>query len=194
MGQKPKKGKWKWIIIAVVVVIVIAAIAGGGDSDKPKKTGEVTTETAKADDAGTEASAEDADEKEEPAAESVFHVGDVVETKTLRISFLSAAEYTTNNEFMQPKEGNVYYRMEFEFENIGDLDESISSLVSWNCYADGYAMNSVFIGDDDFSATISPGKKATGAIYYEVPADAKEITLEYETNAFTGEKAEFIVK
>ncbi|MGN0390219.1 MAG: DUF4352 domain-containing protein, partial [Wujia sp.] len=175
MEPKKKKSKVKWIVIAVLAVIIIGIAASGGDSDEPKKTGEVTTEKSKSDGDVAGTGGDDAQEATTEAPNNIFHVGDVVETSTLKITYYSAEEYKTDNEFMQPKEGNIYYRMEFEFENIGDSDETISSMLCWNCYADGYVMDMAYIGDDEIDATLSPGKKVRGAVYYEVPADSKEI-------------------
>ncbi len=185
--KKKQGGKMKWIIIAVVVIIVIAALASGGNSDSPsdnnpQKVGESTRE-------GNNQS-----ETQQQEVDNKFNVGDVVETSNLRISFLSAGEWKSDNEFLQPKDGYMYYRMEFEFENIGDSDQTISSLVNWDCYADGYSMDQSWIGDDQIDATISSGKKVKGAVYYEVPSDAKEIELEYKVNYFTQSKIIFIAK
>ena len=94
-----------------------------------------------------------------------FHVGDIVETPDLKITFISAKKYKCKNQFMQPKKGHIYYRMEFEFENKGDTDQTISSMASWNCYADGYAADAAYaVADDEIDATISPGNKATGLL------------------------------
>lgn len=117
-----------------------------------------------------------------------------METSDLKITYISAEEYQSDSQVIQPKDGYVYYRMEFEFENIGNVDQTVSSVASWDCYADGYAMDAQYFGDDAIDATMSPGKKAAGAVYYEVPKDAKEITLEYETNFLSQNKIVFIVK
>ena len=45
---------------------------------------------------------------------------------------------TSDNQYIQPNEGNVYYRMEFEFENISDHDQLASSW-DFECYADDYS-------------------------------------------------------
>lgn len=192
MEPKKKKSKVKWIVIAVLAIIIIAAAAGGGDNDNAVKTGEVTTEK-KSEGSGNKTEAKDEPTTEE-AVDNVFNVGDIVETKDLKITYYSAEEYVSDNQFIQPNEGNMYYRMEFEFENISDTDQTISSMLSWNCYADGYVVNESYIGDDVFDATISPGKKSRGAIYYEVPVDAKEIELEYETDFWSEKKIIFVVK
>lgn len=185
------KGKLKWIVIVIIAVVVIASIAGGSDSNEPKKTGEVTADTSTKDKKNSDAS-DTGDSKK--SKEETFKVGDIVETSDLKISFLSAKTYHTDNEFLKPKKGHVYYRMVFEFENIGDSDETVSSFWSMNCYADGYSMDQAYIGDDNLSATLSPGKKAKGAVYYEVPKKAKKITLELEPGMFSSDKIVFIAK
>lgn len=183
--RKKQSGFMKWIIIAVIVVIIIVALASGGDSESPsdknpKKVGESTENTETQNDT-----------KE---VNNTFNVGDIVETSNLKISFLSSGEWKSDNEYMQPEDGKIYYRMEFEFENISDSDQTISSLIDWNCYADGYSVDQTWIGDDQLDATISPGKKAKGSLYYEVPADAEKIELEYNINYFTENKLIFIAK
>ena len=123
------KGKWKWVVIVLIAIVVIGSLAGGNDSDEPKKTGEVSS-------SGTTKSTGTSRKKSKK--KNKFHVGDIVETPDLKITFISAKKYKCKNQFMQPKKGHIYYRMEFEFENKGDTDQTISSMTSWNCYADGY--------------------------------------------------------
>lgn len=196
-GRK-QGGRLKWIIVAVAVILVLVVAASGGDgADTPaKKTGEVVSEDKQDGTKGNDIDETDGnigEEGSEKAVDNHFNVGDIVETDDLRISYLSAEEYTSDNEFMQPKEGNTYYRIEFEFENIGDSDQYVSCF-DFNCYADGYAAEQTFLEDDDLSATLSPGKKVKGAMYYEVPKDASEVTLEYETDYWTEDKIIFVVK
>lgn len=183
--RKKQSGKLKWIVIAILVIAVIGAAFGGDDTEQATKTGEVAKKT--------QTDQKDTGESSEEVG-NTFHVGDIVETPNLKITYISAEEYQSKNQYIQPKDGYVYYRMEFEFENIGDTDQAVSSMISWDCYADGYAMDASYVGDDVLDATMSPGKKAAGAVYYEVPADAKEITLEYETNFWSQNKVVFVVK
>lgn len=46
----------------------------------------------------------------------------------------------------------------------------------------------------DLDATLSAGKKTKGSVFFEVPKDAKNITVEYETNFWTENKIIFVVK
>lgn len=190
-------------IIAVVVLLVIGS--GGGDDKGPEKVGTVaSTESsnASADNSGnrkednlkTEEVSEATTEATTEEVSNEFVVGDIVATDDFKISYISAAEYSSDNQFIQPKDGHVFYRMEFEFENVTDSDQTVSSMLNWNCYADGYAMDQSWIGDDGLDATLSAGKKAKGALYFEVPVDAQEITLEYDVNYFSSDKIVFVVK
>lgn len=181
--RKKQGGIFKWILIAVVVLFFIGSIFGGEDGSasdsNPQKVGDVSGITKEDDTKGN--------------VENKFSVGEIVETSNLRITFVSAKEYQSDNEFMQPKAGNVYYEMEFEMENISDTDQSVSS---WDfaCYADNYDMEQAYMDGMDLDATLSAGKKTKGSVFFEVPKDAKEIFLEYETNFWTEDKIIFVVK
>ena len=184
--RKKQGGILKWIIIVILVIAVISSVAGGddekegGSDSNPQKVGETTKDNNEKNDA-----------VDEPV-DNTFAVGETLETSNLKISYLSAAEHTFN-EYIQPAEGKVFYRMEFEVENIGDTDELVSSF-DFECYADGYAAEQSYYGDDTLDATLSPGKKVKGAVYFEVPTDATEVTLEYELNYWTEDKVIFVVK
>ena len=121
-----------------------------------------------------------------------FKVGDTVETEDLRITFLKAEPYT--EEYDEPAKGHEFYKFEFEFVNISDSDQCVSSM-DFNCYADGYDMESAYSSKDkDLDATLSAGKKTKGVVCFEIPKDAKDISLEYETNYWNESKVCFEVK
>lgn len=181
--RKKQRGIFKWILIAAVVLVFIGSSFGGGDDSasdsNPQKVGDVSGLT------------KENDTKED--VKNKFYVGEIVETSKLRITFVSAKEYQSDNQFIQPKAGNVYYEMEFEVENISDSNQNVSSW-DFDCYADNYDMEQVYMDGMDLDATLSAGKKTKGSVFFEVPEDAKEISLEYETNFWTEDKIIFVVK
>lgn len=130
-------------------------------------------------------------EKNTTVSENVFHIGDIVENGKLRISYLKAGEYVSDNMFLQPEEGNRYVYIELEVENISDSDQMISYF-SFDCYADGGVCDSCYGMDDALSATISSGRKAKGTVAFEVPKDAQVIEIEYEDNIWTESKILFL--
>lgn len=181
--RKKQGGIMKWVIIAIVAILLFSCGTGNNEDDKkpsnsnPQNVGSVT--------ASEVTTTEEVD--------NVFEVGEIVETSDLKISFISAEEYKSDNQFIQPKDGNVFYRMEFEFENLSDSDTYVSSY-NFTCYADDYDMEAKYFDSLDLNATLSKGKKTKGSVFFEVPKDAKEITLEYELNFFTEDKVIFRVK
>lgn len=189
--RKKQGGKLKWIAIVIVVIIIIAAVTGGGsDEPKAKKTGEVNS-TAESRSTTVTSSAGDTSKE----VSNVFHVGDVVETDDLKITFLSAEPYQEDNEFMQPKDGYEYWKFEFNFENISDSDQTVSSIADWECYADNAKVDQSWIGDDNgLDGTLSSGRTTQGSIYFEVPADAQSIELEYDINFWQSDKIIFVGK
>ena len=120
---------------------------------------------------------------------NVFQTGDVVETENLRISFLSAEQYVSDNEFLQPKEGYEYWKFTFKVENISDSDQAVSSLMDWECFADNAKADQTYIGDDNgLDATLSSGRETQGSIYFEIPQGSSQIELEYKISYFSDNK------
>lgn len=129
-------------------------------------------------------------EKNITESADALHVGDTLETKNLKISYLNAAEYVSDNMFIQPADGMKYIYIELEFENLSSTDQSISYF-SFECYADGASCSGYYGMDDLLSATLSSGRKAKGTVAFEVPADASVIEIEFEDNIWTDNKIIF---
>ena len=205
--KKQKGGVLKWVIIALVALIVIGALSGGNDDSNSgtKKVGTVSdsaTSEANAQQASDAAeNSETADptapetevEEEAPAdVPTVYHVGDILMDGDMRIVYMSSGEYTSDNDFLQPKDGYKYIFLQFSFENTSTTTDNSISFYSFNGYADGYEADMFYGGDDDLSATLSAGPNTTGTVIFEVPVDSKDIEIEYEPNFFTQRKITFI--
>ena len=203
MSEQKKKGsclKTALIVIAVIFVllILIGVIFGGGEESDVSSVNEV--EETVVDETGYDESGDVVSEDVEESADSeevsnVFHVGDVVETDNLRITFVSAEQYQEENEFLQPKDGYEYWRFEFNFENISDTDQAVSSMMDWECYADNQKVDQTWIGDESgLDATLSSGRTTQGSVYFEVPVDAESIELEYSISFWNSDKIIFVGK
>ena len=185
--RKKQGGKLKFAIIALIAIVIIVSIVNGGGSDSPSDSN--PKKVNQSDSSGNEKNNETNDE------EKAFVVGDIVETSDLKITFVSAEKYKSDNEFIKPKEGNVYYKMEFEFENISDSDKALSTMIDLTCYADSYKVDQTYVGDDNgLDASLSPGKKAKGSVFFELPKNSKEISLEYSPSFWSDNKVVFKVK
>lgn len=194
--RKKQSGIAKWIIIAIVIIVIIGAVAGGGDDkDKNPQKVEDQKETTQTDTKETDSSETETETEQTEEKSNIFEVGDVVETNNFRITYVSAGEYKSDNEFLQPKDGYVYWQFEFKFENISDTDHVVSSLIDWECYADNAKVDQTYIGDNNgLDATLSAGRETQGTIYYEVPADAQSVELEYDINYWQSDKIIFVGK
>ena len=138
-----------------------------------------------------EKSTEFTPEKRTQASPDALTPGGTAETKSFRITYLDCDTAVSDNQFIQPAEGNRFIYFELEFENISSKEQSVSSLL-FNCYADGKHCDShLMVRDDDLSATLSAGRKTKGTVLFEVPLDAEVIELEYETNIISGESIVF---
>ncbi|WP_347995537.1 DUF4352 domain-containing protein [uncultured Eubacterium sp.] len=195
-GEKKKK---KWWIAAIVIVVIIIAAAGGnsGDSDKsgtdsnPKKVSQ-TDDKKKDSNDENKGDADSKNDKQEESVQTEFVKGDVVETKSLKVSFLECGEFTDYSEYSEPAKGNKIIYATFEFENISDDNEYISTS-DFSCYADGYDCESYYDFDQEsLDATLSKGRKTKGKVLFEVPKDAKEIKIEYDINFITSDKIIFV--
>ena len=194
----------KWMAICLILVAAAAffllALGSSSDSSETKEAEGSAQSTETKPDADTEDT--DADTKAptetetEPAAPegdlSAIHVGDSVTASGLRLVYVASGVYESDNEFIQPKEGYQYIFMKIYAENVSDTTQHFSSM-DFNCYADGYAMDTDYVTlDEDIAASLSPGRHTMGRVFFQVPVDAEQIEAEYELNYFTEKKAVFL--
>ena len=189
-GAKNKKPIFKkWWFWAIIVVLIIAIGTSGNDTDSGNTSNNTTNPNQNISSTDTISTT---DNKPKETAKTEYYLCDTIEDGNTKIVFMSSGDYVEENEFMQPEEGKKYIFLQFAFENISKTTDTSISFYSFECYADGYAAEMYYGGNDDLSATLSAGRATTGYIYFEVPADAEVIEVEYETNVFTEKKIKFI--
>lgn len=127
--------------------------------------------------------------------ENVINVGGTIQANDVKIEFLKVEDWTSDNMFIKPKDGNKFIRAYFSFTNTGKADRMVGSW-DFECYVDNAQIDSMLAAGDDAlsTGTISAGRNLKGYLYYEVPKNASSIELEYETNWWTDKKAIFKVK
>ncbi len=204
--KKVKGGKGKWIILAIIAVLLISAVTGGEEESGTLKTGEVSqgkvqsienknSENAEEETVSHESTEESAEEiaaEEVVDVQTVYHVGDILKDGNLEIVYMSSGEYSEGNEYMQPTEGKKYIYIQLAFENTSATSDASVSTFNFECYADGYSVDMYYGAEDTLSSTLSAGRSTSGYLYFEVPEDAHEIEIEYETNLFTEDKITFV--
>ena len=127
-----------------------------------------------------------------------FKLGDSVELDNVIVTFLNVTE-ASGSQFNKPREGNIFLLCEFEIDNNSTEEISVSSILSFEAYCDDYACE-YSLGalldkgtKDQLDGSVAAGKKMKGVVGYEVPADWKELEVQYTLDLFNDQKIIFVV-
>lgn len=196
-------GLVKGCLVVIGLLVVLALVFGGGSKSSEKESAgktEEAQEQAASDEADEQESDKDGkkdkdkdkEEAEEAPAEvqTVYHVGDRLDDDGLVIVYAASGEHVEDNEFLQPEDGYKYVYIKLAFINETKSDKSVS-MYSFDGYADGYAVDMYYGGDEELSATLSSGRSTLGYLYFEVPVDTKKFEVEYTPNMFFSDKITF---
>ena len=192
--RKKQGGVGKWIIIGVIVVILLAALFGGGD-DKLKKVENSKVESTQQDEKKSEEPKTDVNTEE---VKDIFEVGETAELNDVQVTLLSYKE-SKGSEYNKPSDGNVFLMAEFEIVNNSDSEMNVSSVMSFEAYADDYSLNYSFGAlmdneDRQMDGTIAAGKKMKGYIGYEVPKDWSTVEIHFTDDVWSNNKFKFEIK
>lgn len=100
-------------------------------------------------------------------------------------------------DFFTPSAGNIFVGIHFTIENISDEEQTISSLLLFDSYADdvkaGLSVSASCVFDDGtLDGSIAPGKKLIGWYAIEVPANWQTIELQVQANIWSNSSATFV--
>lgn len=190
-GKEKKKGSCLKTILIVIAVIVVLGVIGSifGEEEKPEKVGDVSTDTQSEEPSGET----EIEPKEDSEEQTLFKQGEVAEMNDVQVTLMGYEE-STGSEFNTPAEGNVFVLANFEIANDSDSELSISSALSFEAYADDYALNYSFgalmekTDSTQLDGTVAPGKKMNGWIGYEVPADWSKVEIHFTDNVWSDNK------
>lgn len=176
----------KIILIVLLVLVIIGAIGGSSSDDTNSENNNNSSNTQVEDNSNSEV---------QPEEKTEYNVGETFSDNNVKVIYQSLNDnFTGYSQYASIKDGCKVIAATFEFENVSSTDQFVS-YASFNCYADGYDCESFYSADDSiFSANLSSGKKTTGTVYFQVPVDASDITIEYENNVWTSKKVIFRVK
>jgi hypothetical protein len=119
----------------------------------------------------------------EVTQKSVYNINETAEQDNVRATLLSVT-MSGGNDYWKPKNGYVYLICEFEIENGGQEEISVSSILSFCTYIDGEKrdlslMAGVAYGEGTVDGTILPGETLRGAVGYEVPENWKKLEIHF---------------
>lgn len=186
-GAKQKKHTALGVILVIFGVLLIVAAIGGG-SDDPKKVGD-SVPTQSQDDQSAETNSVEPEK-------TTFGVGEQVSLNDVIVTLNGVTE-SNGSQFNKPSDGNVFILCEFTIENNSDRDLSISSIMCFEAYVDGYSTSmslSAMIESDknQLDGAVAAKRKMNGAIGYETAADWGEIEIRFTPDFWSGKDITFI--
>lgn len=127
-----------------------------------------------------------------PSLREPLHVGDVLQDGSLRILYMSSGEYEEESEFRKPEAGCKYIFVRFAFQNTDPESDCSISLLSFQCFADGFSVPAYFGGEKEPAPSLSRDRTSIGNLYFTVPEEAKEIEIEYRPDHLAKDKVRFL--
>lgn len=142
----------------------------------------------------TESASEDNISEEDK--ELIFSKGDTASQDDIQITFNKVKE-SKGGDFNKPAKGKIFVQAEFLVENKSDKEIIISAL-SYDAYADGYAVNDsvgAMLNNDILSGSVAPGKKLKGILGFEVDKKYKELEVDFKLSLLNPDnKIKFVYK
>lgn len=183
------------IILIVVLIALIGSCLGSGKSDKPKKVEGTTSSNEVTNSTETQQNNHESESTEE---ETVFRKGETAELNGVQVTLTDYKE-SAGSEYNKPTDGNVFLMAEFEISNNTEKELAISSMMSFDAYADDYALNFSFSAlmekeGNQLDGTIAAGKKLKGWIGWEVPQDYQNVEIHFTDNVWSNDKFVFLIE
>jgi hypothetical protein len=177
---------WFWLLLILIAVIVIVAL--GGDKDEPPPVitnpGDEQVETMSPP-PSPDASPTDGKDNDR----TITAAGQSISTKNFTLT-LEAVNKPPGSDYNKPAEGKEFVELVLVIENISEKDASVSSLLMFDAYVDGYAVSeslSAQIASDipTMDGALAAGKKLRGKLAYELPAGWKELEVDADLTALS---------
>lgn len=210
---KRHMGSYFAIIYSVLCLIAFIGMGIGQDKDKetsqpasPIETQEQSNveDTQQNVDPADNEKAEDAEKDDvsditNDTSDNVYEIGEMAELNNVQVTMTSYEE-SAGTEYLTPADGNEFLLVEFEIINNSDSEIPISSVMSFEAYADDYLVNyslsalMVKDGMTQLDGTIAPGKRLKGFVGYEVPTDWKTAEVYFTEDVWVGNKSVFKIE
>lgn len=188
MNKKKNRSQLQALLITLFVGMIVLSALGCGSGSGPELAEKPAVTQGSIDSAATTT----------PTENPVFTVGDTVAYDDMLITFVGITE-SKGSSFNTPTDGNVFVLSEFEIENTGDTEISVSSMLSFEAYCDDYAC-SYSLGalmekgnKNQLDGTAAPGKKIKGVVGYEIPTDWQKLEINFTEDMLFGQAVTFVV-
>ena len=171
-------------LLTMILALALLATATGcvATEDSPKK--EQSNHSAQGDQTNNSNGADS------------FGLNETAVFKSLKFT-ATQLEENEGTEFFEPESGNVFVGVKFTVENISDEEQSLSSLLLFEAYADDIKVDYSFTASCVFDegtldGDLAPGKKMVGWYALEVPEDWATIELDVKADWLSNSSATFV--
>ena len=177
--MRSRKSRKTWLKVLIAAASVLLVLTGCVNSDKhfPGK------EPYENQPAGNK-------------ADTAFGLNETAALPTIRVTATEIKE-SAGSVFFEPGEGNVFVGVKFTIENVSDADQTISSILLFDAYADGvkcsYSVSAACaFTDGTLDGTVAPGKKLVGWYAVEVPKEWSALELQVKSSWLSNNTAVFV--
>lgn len=190
--MKVLKKWWFWVIVVVVIGGIGSAVAGTKNrSNSPNSDNSVNSSSIVSDFSVVDSTKTDTEQA------TIYGLGETAKAKSFSLTANSVNVVKSDNQFVQPDEGNEYVEVEFVLENTSDSDIVVSSVLNCNAYVDGFAVSEdlsagVAAGSDSFNGTVASGKKLKGCLFYELSNDWNELEIDISIGLSKEDEVKFV--
>lgn len=190
--MKVLKKWWFWVIVVVVIGGIGSAVAGTkNSSNSTNSDNSVNSSSIVSDFSVVDSTKSDTEQA------TIYGLGETAKAKSFSLTANSVNVVKSDNQFVQPDEGNEYVEVEFVLENTSDSDIVVSSVLNCNAYVDGFAVSEdlsagVAAGSDSFNGTVSSGKKLKGCLFYELSNDWNELEIDISIGLSKEDEVKFV--
>lgn len=125
-------------------------------------------------------------------------MGETAELNGVQVTLTNYKE-SSGSEWNKPSDGNVFVLAEFEISNGTDDEMVVSSMLSFEAYADDYKLDysiSALMENDgtQLDGNIAAGKKMKGWMGWEVPSDYANVEIHFTDNVWSNNKFVFLIE
>jgi len=176
------------LLILSIACFSFLALGSGTEDDSPSKEPGESAATGETADSSPASAA---------AQEKTFALKETAVFASIKVT-ANQVKRSAGSEYMKPASGKVFVGVEFTIENVSTEDQSISSILLFEAYADDSKCEYSFSAGMAFTegtldGSLSPGKKMTGYYAVEVSTDAKKLELEVKSSWLNASKATFAI-
>ena len=127
-----------------------------------------------------------------PSLREPLHVGDVLQDGSLRILYMASGEYEEESEFRKPEAGCKYIFVRFAFQNTDPESDCSISLLSFQCFADGFSVPAYFGGEKEPAPKSVTWPDFHWKSVFHCSGRGKEIEIEYRPDHLAKDKVRFL--